>query len=116
MNKKIFQGEIWWINPIPKIDSEQRGKRPALIIQNDIANKYLKTTIVAVISSSGKIDMPEMVPLNTKKELEIDSSADFAQIFTISKSRLIKKVGKIKVGKWKQVKKALDTIFLQTIS
>ena len=27
MNKKVFQGEIWWIDPTPKMGSEQRGKR-----------------------------------------------------------------------------------------
>ena len=44
--KQVLQGEIWWIDPTPKMGSEQRGRRPALIIQNDLANKYLKTTMI----------------------------------------------------------------------
>jgi mRNA interferase MazF len=35
--------------------SEQAGTRPALIIQNDIANEKAATTIVAAISSTVRI-------------------------------------------------------------
>ena len=114
MNKKISQGEIWWIDPTPKVGSEQKGKRPAIIIQNNIANKYLQTTIVAIVSSSGKIDMPEMVKLGKEEGLKDNLFADFAQVFTISKLRLMKKIGKIKTDKWKEIKNALDTIFMKT--
>lgn len=113
--QNIFQGEIWWINPTPKIGSEQKGKRPALIIQNDIANKYLNTTIIIMISSSGKFDMPEMVSLGINNNLNPNSYADFAQIFTIDKKRLLKKIGKIHSDKWSEVEKALASIFYKTL-
>jgi mRNA-degrading endonuclease toxin of MazEF toxin-antitoxin module len=35
--------------------SEQAGKRPALVIQNDIGNEKASTTVVAAISGSVKI-------------------------------------------------------------
>jgi mRNA interferase MazF len=113
--KNVFQGEIWWINPTPKTGSEQKGKRPALIIQNDVANKYLKTTIIAMISSSGKFNMPEMVSLGVHDNLHPNSYADFAQIFTIDKQRLLKKIGKIQSNKWNEVEEALATIFYKTL-
>ena len=112
---KIDQGSIWWVHPTPKIGSEQKGRRPALIIQNDIANKYLKTTIIVMISNSGVKGRPEMLQLGKEEGLKSDSYADFAQIFTIDKKRLIKKVGNIKVEQWFSVQKALATIFLKTI-
>lgn len=110
----IKQGEIWWIDPTPKMGSEQRGKRPALIIQNNIANKYLKTTIIAIISSSGKI-MPEMVPVDYIPNITKNSCADFAQIFTIDKTRLLSKVGEIDTQDWLLVEKALGRIFKNTL-
>lgn len=111
----INQGDIWWINPTPKIGSEQRGKRPALIIQNDIANTYLKTTIVAIISGSGAVNMPEIVPLGPEEGLSEGSSADFSQLFTIDKQRLVKKAGNISSEKWRLVEQALARIFLRTM-
>ncbi|MGE3279202.1 MAG: type II toxin-antitoxin system PemK/MazF family toxin [Candidatus Altimarinota bacterium] len=115
MNQEVRQGEIWWIDPTPKMGREQRGRRPALVIQNDIANTYLDTTIIAIISSSGSVNMPEMVPLGKKEGLTTQSHADFAQIFTIDKQRLTKKAGKITTEKWEMVEKALRRIFLKTL-
>lgn len=114
--KKVLQGDIWWINPTPKMGSEQRGRRPALIIQNDVANQYLKTTIVAIISTSGRNDMPEMVKLEKKYGLKDDSYADFAQIFTVDKERLTDKIGVISSKKWNDIEKAMGCIFMKTIT
>jgi len=49
--KAIMRGDIYWI----EFDS-LIGKRPALIIQNNIGNEYAPTVIVATITStpSGK--------------------------------------------------------------
>ena len=113
--QEVFQGDIWWIEPTPKMGSEQRGKRPALILQNDVANQYLKTTIVAIISSSGKVDMPEMVDVSGVEGMKKMSVADFAQVFTIDKMRLIKKIGTFDALRWDEVEQALQSIFLKTI-
>jgi len=48
------RGEVWLVNWNPARGSEQAGKRPALVIQNDIGNEKAPTIIVAAISSSGK--------------------------------------------------------------
>ena len=48
------RGEIWLVNWNPARGSEQAGKRPALVIQNDIGNEKAPTTIVAAISSKVK--------------------------------------------------------------
>ena len=55
MNNFPRRGEIWLVNWNPARGSEQTGKRPALIIQNDIGNEKAPTTIVAAISSSVKL-------------------------------------------------------------
>ncbi len=48
------RGEIWMVNFNPERGSEQKGIRPALVIQNDIGNRYASTTIVSAITTTLK--------------------------------------------------------------
>ena len=91
----------------PSRSSEQAGKRPALIIQNDIGNEKAPTTIVAAISSSVKL-----YPMNVKVEakesgLKKTSMVKTSQILTISKIRLEKKLGKLSKEKMEQIDQAI---------
>ena len=43
------RGEVWLVNWNPARGSEQAGRRPALVIQNDIGNEKAPTTIVAAM-------------------------------------------------------------------
>jgi mRNA interferase MazF len=47
-----LRGEVWIVNWNPSRGSEQAGKRPALVIQNDIGNEKAATTILAAIFPS----------------------------------------------------------------
>jgi mRNA interferase MazF len=42
----VKRGEIYWVEFDPVKGSEQGGLRPALVVQNDIGNRYSPTTIV----------------------------------------------------------------------
>jgi len=81
------------VNFSPSRGSEQRAVRPALLIQNDVGNQYAATTIVAAITSTIKI-YPVTVPL-TRGEggLKQPSMVNLAQILTIDRSRLRRRVG-----------------------
>lgn len=46
--------EICWVDFGTPRGSEQAGKRPVIVIQNDIGNKGYPTTIVAGITSKIK--------------------------------------------------------------
>lgn len=35
------RGEVWWVNFNPSIGGEITKRRPAVIVSNDIANRYL---------------------------------------------------------------------------
>ena len=50
MEKTIKRGDIYYADLNPVIGSEQGGKRPVLIISNDIGNKHSPTVIVAAIT------------------------------------------------------------------
>ena len=87
------RGEIWMVNFSPGRGSEQLGIRPALVIQNDVGNEYAATTIVAAITSTIK-SYPVTVPLKKGEGgLPQPSMVNLAQILTLDKSRLQKRVG-----------------------
>jgi mRNA interferase MazF len=46
----VKRGEIYWVEFDPVKGSEQGGLRPALVVQNDIGNRYSTTTVVAAIT------------------------------------------------------------------
>ena len=87
------RGEVWMVNFSPGRGSEQRGTRPALVIQNDVGNRYAATTIVAGITSTIKI-YPVTLPLKKGEGgLKEPSMVNLAQILTIDKARLRRRLG-----------------------
>lgn len=87
------RGEVWMVNFSPGRGSEQRGVRPALVIQNDVGNEYAATTIVAAVTSTIK---PYPVTVTLKRGeggLPQPSMVNLAQILTIDKSRLQRRLG-----------------------
>ena len=108
MNKEFpRRGEVWIVNFNPGRGSEQKGIRPALIIQNDIGNQYANTTIVASITTRIK---PYPVTVVLKKEeagLQEKSMVNLAQILTIDKGRLMKRLGTLSNGRMEEVERAL---------
>lgn len=47
----VRRGEVYWLDFSPSRGSEQSGKRPALIVQNDVGNRFSPTTIVAAMTT-----------------------------------------------------------------
>jgi mRNA interferase MazF len=89
------RGEIWTVNFNPGRGSEPTGIRPALIIQNNTGNRYAATTIAAAITTAVKI-YPVTVLLPAKTfGLSKDSMVNLAQLLTIDKSRLMKRIGEL---------------------
>ena len=82
-----------------------KGKRPVLIVQNDIGNKHAPTTVVAVISAS----ISKSYPMHQKVELDRKSVVMFEQLFTIDKDRLEGKIGELSDG---EIKTANDKLCL----
>lgn len=76
-------------------DSEQKGVRPVIVIQNDIGNNYSPTVIViSVTSVIEKAKLPTHVELSAIEcGLEKDSVALGEQIRTLDKKKLLWKIG-----------------------
>jgi mRNA interferase MazF len=101
------RGEIWLVNFNPGRGSEQRGIRPALIIQNDIGNRYAATTIVAAITTTIKIYPITVLLPSEVTGLSRNSMVNLAQILSIDKSRFQKKLGKLSKKLMDKVDKAI---------
>jgi len=100
MSVDCKRGEIYLISWDPARGSEQAGTRPAVIIQNDMGNEFSPTTIVAACSTAGTKAYPFIVKIKAKESgLDRDCAVNLAQIMTISKARLIKKIGRLSPDK-----------------
>ena len=95
MDRIIKRGDIYYANLNPVIGSEQGGKRPVLIISNDIGNKHSPTVIVAAITSrvQTKAKLPTHTIVNDFAGLDKDSVILLEQIRTIDKKRLQEYLG-----------------------
>ena len=106
------RGEIYLVNFDPAIGAEIKKTRPALILQNDIANRYSSVTIVAAITSfsnkDGKTYPTEVFISGSEGGLDNDSVALLNQIRTIDKGRLVKKLGVLKDKTMAKIDKAVQ--------
>ena len=83
----VRRGEIYWIEFDPVKGSEQRGLRPALVIQNDLGNQYSPTTVVAAITRTlPPRPFPFVVVISSSESgLPEAGAVNCAQIATIQK-------------------------------
>ena len=92
------RGEIWDVNWSPGRGAEQRGTRPALIIQNDRGNTSLSypLTIVASMSRTEReISLHVRIAPSEENGLTDFTDVKCEQVMTIEKSRLIRRRGVI---------------------
>ena len=102
------RGEIYWVDWNPGRGSEQSGLRPALVIQNDIGNKFSPTTIVAAVTTAVEKSYPFLVKVTAKESgLPKDSTINLSAIMTIDKNRLVDKCGELNEAKMAEVSKAI---------
>ncbi|MGA1844834.1 MAG: type II toxin-antitoxin system PemK/MazF family toxin [bacterium] len=101
------RGEVWLVNWNASRGSEQAGKRPALVIQNDIGNEKAPTTIVAAISSKVKIYPMNVLVEPPERGLDCPSVVKTSQILTIAKERLETRLGQLSFSVMKDMDQAI---------
>ena len=102
------RGDIYLANLNPIKGSEQGGRRPVLVLQNDAGNYHAPTLIVAPISSRlYKKDLPTHLVIGKEGGLYLDSMVELEQIKTIDKSRVKRYVGKITLEQMSGVEDAI---------
>ena len=92
--KTIRRGEIWRVRFDPIEGSEIGKTRPALVLQNDLGNRYANTTVVAAITGRIK-GLPTLVEVEPSKSngLHRPCAVNLSYIRTVSQVRLIARIG-----------------------
>ena len=98
------------LNPI--IGTEQGGIRPAVVLQNDKANRVSPHTIIAPFTTKiRKAILPSHVLINSGEGgLIQDSVLLCEQIRVIDKKRIIRILGTISLNKTEEINKAIKAI------
>lgn len=92
---KIYRDSIIQVDFGELKGSVQKGIRPAVVIQNDMGNKYSSTTIVVPITGKIKKKLPTHHLLYSKDYccLKCDSTILAEQVLTISKDQILDVIG-----------------------
>jgi len=86
---RVKRSQVYTVDFGYNMDSEQSGKRPAIIIQNDKGNNFSTTTVVIPLSSKCKFSSKMHVLLEKELGLKQISYAFPEQIKVISLRRII---------------------------
>lgn len=107
------RGEVWLVSFDPTIGSEIKKTRPALVIQNDIANRYSPITIVAAVSSAiGVRRYPTEVLIDAPEGgLSKDGVVLLNQVRSIDRRRLLKRLGVVGARTLRRVNAAIQISF-----
>lgn len=83
------RGQIHWVDFDPIKGSEQGGRRPALIVSNEIANQHSSVVVVVPLTTSPqKKSYPQNVSFPANNPLPEAGTAYCGQVRTVSKERL----------------------------
>ena len=101
----IRKGSIYWIDFSPGKGSEPMGRRPGLVVQNNILNdSQLNTVIVLAITSTmkfgdlpgnvilkkGEANLPKKCVVNVTQIKSVDKKSIKEKIGTLPESRMAK--------------------------
>ena len=92
------RGEIYLVSFDPTIGAEIQKTRPALIVQNDIANRHSPITIVCAITSRYEEPLypTEVLILAPEAGVKVNSVVLANQIRFVDRQRLGKRLGSLR--------------------
>jgi len=105
---EMNQYQIVLVNLVPTIGSEIKKTRPCVVISPIEMNKYLRTVVIAPMTTNSK-NYP------TRVEVKHDNKIGWVvldQVRTIDKQRIIKPLGRLSKPEIKEVKSIIREIYV----
>ena len=109
----IEQGDIYWVDLGEPKESEPGYRHPHIVIQNNVFNASKINTVVgcAITSNLRRSLSPGNVVLKRgEANMPKKSIINVSQIFTVNKSDLIEKIGKVSKYKLQQVLEGIQLV------
>ena len=105
------QNEVWEVNLNPTAGREQAGIRPALIISHDSLNRSPRDLVIVAPITATIRGFPTHVPIKPPEGgLTKPSVVMTENVRSVSKSRLIRRLGVVSAGTMNQVKQILRIV------
>ncbi len=106
----LRRGAVYLCSFDPTVGHEIKKTRPALVIQNDVGNRYSPLTIVAAITSTvSPVPYPVEIVIDptAANGLDVRSSIRLDQIRTVDRQRLVRRLGVVDAATMAKVDEAL---------
>ena len=117
----VRRGEIYWVEFDPIKGSEQGGLRPALVVQNDVGNRYSPITLVVAITRTiparpypfvviiepAESGLPERNAVNCAQIATIQQAGPALRLRAPRGEREVRAVGRLDATKMAEVDEAL---------
>ncbi len=105
------QGEIWYADLNPTKGSEQAGQRPVVVLSGNLLNEHLNVVIVVPLTTKIKNykGNPVLKP-SAVNGLKQESEMLIFHIRSVSKDRLVKKIGRIETAQREYAIRTLNEI------
>ena len=105
------QCEIWYADLNPVKGSEQKGYRPVVIISGNVVNTLLNVVIACPLTTKIKDYKGDVVlEPNPENGLSQKSEVLIFHVRSVSKERLIKKIGTITPKQLEKLKQGMNDI------
>lgn len=102
----IEQGEIYWVDLVQPSGFEPGYRHPHIVIQNNLFNtSNINTVVICALTSNVKRAQAPGNVLLKKGEANLPkkSVVNISQIYTVNKSDLIEKIGKISAKRFNEI-------------
>ena len=105
----IRRGDVYLVQFDPVVGSEAGKTRPAIVLQNDLANRSSPTVTLVPISSKADRVFPFQVRIPAGEGgLDRESKALCEQIRTVARARLLQFLGHLPAERLDEIRAALE--------